>query len=240
MPHRLASAAPQTADLPRGNPAWSRLLLVEGTSGVGKSTLIDRLVRRLIADRPPRKLRTLLHLTQAHTYGPLAPGEDDGSLTVDDNLRHLQTLVSMLEWQVLALTAETRVKFFGIVDTLHLTHCHRPGMLGWDHVRSLDRRLARLGAKLVFLRAPPETLWRRGIEPRIHEHFIQGYARPRFGPTLTDVHRHFVREQAAMLEQLRETALPTLVLDANDDPSARLEAAYAHWLAAPGDEAAVS
>ena len=58
------SPAPVTED-----PAWSRVLVVEGTSGVGKSTLIDRLVRRYVADRPARKLRTLLHLTQADTTG---------------------------------------------------------------------------------------------------------------------------------------------------------------------------
>ena len=56
--------------------SWSRVLLVEGTSGVGKSTLIDRLLRRFVALQPPRRLRTLLHLTQAHTYGPRAPLED--------------------------------------------------------------------------------------------------------------------------------------------------------------------
>jgi hypothetical protein len=55
-----------------GDRVWSRLLLVEGTSGVGKSTPIDELIRRSVASQPPRKLRTLLHLTKPHTYGPLA------------------------------------------------------------------------------------------------------------------------------------------------------------------------
>src|SRR5215831_1546758 len=63
----------------RGDPSWSRLLIVEGTSGVGKSTLIDRLIRRYVAEQPERRLRTILHLTQAHTYGPIAPDEDLGT-----------------------------------------------------------------------------------------------------------------------------------------------------------------
>src|SRR6185436_1359749 len=99
-----------------GDPAWSRVLIVEGTSGVGKSTLIDRLVRRYVADRPARKLRTLLHLTQAHTYGPLVVDEDRQTLTADQNLRHLDEVVSMVEWHVLSLTAETRIKFLAAID----------------------------------------------------------------------------------------------------------------------------
>jgi hypothetical protein len=216
----------------RGNPAWSRVLLVEGTSGVGKSTLIDRLLRRYVAQRPARKLRTLLHLSQAHTYGPLAPGEDSGTLTVDENLRHLDRVVSLLEWQVCALAAETRVKFLAIVDTLHLTQCHRPGVLTWDQVRGFDERLVRLGARLLFLHGTPATLWRRGIEPRAQGEFILGYARPRFGENLSQIHQHFVAEQAAMRGHLSRTRLPSLLLDAEGDDHSNLERAYAFWLGA--------
>lgn len=226
----LDQAAVPTAQARRGNPAWSRLLLVEGTSGVGKSTLIDHLLRRLVADRPPRKLRSLLHLTQAHTYGPLAPGEDAGTLTAQENLQHLDALLSLLSWQVQALTAESRVKFFGIVDTLHLTHCHRPGVLRWPDVHGLDQQLARLGMRLVFLHGSPETLWTRGIAPRRQEEFIKGYAQPRFGRTLAEIHQYFVAEQAAMHAHLEQTALSCLVLDADADPAANLERAYGFWL----------
>lgn len=37
-----------------------KTLLVEGTSGVGKSTLIDALIRRHVATAAPRKIRSLL------------------------------------------------------------------------------------------------------------------------------------------------------------------------------------
>ena len=75
-----------------------KALLVEGTSGVGKSTLIDALIRRHVDSAKPRKIRTMVHLAQSHTYGPLAGSEDDGSLTVDTNLRHLERIVGTVEW----------------------------------------------------------------------------------------------------------------------------------------------
>ena len=51
--HRSDSDGEQFSNAPIvGNPAWSSVLIVEGTSGVGKSTLIDQLVRRYVADIP--------------------------------------------------------------------------------------------------------------------------------------------------------------------------------------------
>jgi len=58
-----------------------KALLVEGTSGVGKSTLIDRLIRRHVDSARERKIRTVVHLAQSHTYGPLAQAEGAGTLT---------------------------------------------------------------------------------------------------------------------------------------------------------------
>src|SRR5262245_56518559 len=47
---RKTASARVTKTTIRGDPSWSRLLIVEGTSGVGKSTLIDRLIRRYVAE----------------------------------------------------------------------------------------------------------------------------------------------------------------------------------------------
>jgi len=101
-------------------------LLVEGTSGVGKSTLVDALIRRHVASSEPRKIRTLVHLAQSHTYGPLALPEDDGTLTVDANLRHLERIVGTVEWLHAGVQEHERPWCFVLVDTLHLTHCVRP------------------------------------------------------------------------------------------------------------------
>ena len=206
------------------------MLLVEGTSGVGKSTLLDGILRRYIRDRPPRKVRTLLHLSQAHTYGPLAQREDRGSLTAGENSQHLETIVSLLEWHVRALTAESTVKFLGLVDTLHLTQCHRPGVVVWNDVQRFDDRLARAGVRMVFLRASPEIIWQRGILPRADDSFIRVYAHQRFGVTLEQIHAYFVAEQERMQSILDKTVLPYMVLHAEADPDDNVARATDFWL----------
>jgi hypothetical protein len=54
-------------------------LLVEGTSGVEKSTLIDALILHHAANTGPRKIRSVVPLAQSHTYGRLAMPEDRGT-----------------------------------------------------------------------------------------------------------------------------------------------------------------
>src|SRR5689334_5878954 len=191
------------------------MLVVEGVPGAGKSTLLDALLRAYVQQCPARQLRTLLHLTQAHTYGPLARAEDAKTLTRTDALAHLERIVGGLEWAAGALASEDRPKLFALVDTLHLTHCHRPGAVRWSDVVPLDARLEALGCRLVFLRASPETLRVRALG-RSGTQFLEGYARGRWGPSDEDVVRGLADEQAGMLEQVASTRMPTLVLDAED------------------------
>ncbi len=221
----------------QGDPGWSRILLVEGISGIGKSTLIDALLRRYVADRSPRKLRTLVHLTQAHTYGPLAVDEDRGTLTVEQNLAHLDRIASLLEWHVRALTAERQPKFFAIIDTLHLTQCHRPGVVSFDDVADIDRRLARLGAKLLFVHASPEMLWERGIWARRSDEFVTDYAARKWGHTLEEIHRYFVSEQEAMQAHLGRTRIEHRSLAIDGGLTTYVDEAYDFWLRPPTDAA---
>jgi hypothetical protein len=191
-----------------------KILLVEGTSGVGKSALIDALVRRHIATSGPRKIRSLIHLAQSHTYGPLARAEDNGTLTVAENLAHLDRIVSNLEWFHASVAEHDRLWASVVLDTLHLTHCVRPGTVAWADVASVDSRLAVLGAKLVFLEAAPETLWQRGIVPRLNEQFLLQYAR-KFGETIEEIHEYFVSEQLRLRELFERSCLPKLILNAD-------------------------
>jgi hypothetical protein len=206
------------------------VLLVEGVPGTGKSTLIDALVRRYVNEQPARKLRSLLHLTQAHTYGPLAADEDRGTLSVEANLAHLDRVVSMLEWQVQALVGESKPKLFAIVDTLHITHCHRPGVVAWRDVAACDQRLAALGVKLISLHAAPQTIWERGVWPRREEQFVTGYAMRKWGPSLESIHAYFVDEQAKMQASIAESRLSHLRITVDGALADYLDAAYRYWL----------
>jgi hypothetical protein len=208
----------------------SRVLLVEGTSGIGKSALADALVRRYVTSRPPRKLRTLLHLTQAHTMGPVVPAADAGTLTVAQNRAHLDTVATLIEWHIHSVRAEEEPKFFAVVDTLHVTHTQRPGVLRWADVASVDARLADMGVRMLFLRASEDTIRRRGIEPRRGQPFMTDYALKRFGPTADDVVRHFVREQDELQAAAARSHMKTGVVHVDGGLQSYLDAAFRFWL----------
>jgi len=204
--------------------------LVEGTSGVGKSTLIDALLRRQVSSSQPRKIRTLVHLAQSHTYGPLAVAEDERTLTVEENLRHLERIVSMIEWLHASVQEHSRPWCFAAIDTLHLTHCVRPGVVTWNDVEAFDRRLAALGCKLLFLRAQPDTIWKRGIVPRTDQQFMVQYAK-KFGRTHQEIHDYFVSEQEVLMELFSRSVMPKLLVENDDCASNALEDAWRFWSA---------
>jgi hypothetical protein len=205
-----------------------KALLVEGTSGVGKTTLIDALIRRHTAAAPPRKIRSLIHLAQSHTYGPLAVPEDEGTLTPDDNRRHLERIVSAVEWLSACVQEHDKPWCFVVIDSLHLTHCVRPGVVKWGDVEAFDQRLAGLGCKLLFLEVEPGTIWERGITPRMNDQFILEYAR-KFGGSHAEIHDYFVKEQETLKSLFERSSMPKLLLKNEAGLEGVLEAAYSFW-----------
>ena len=205
-----------------------KALLVEGTSGAGKSTLIDGLIRRHVATANARKIRSLVHLAQSHTYGPLAAPEDSGTLTVDENVRHLERIVSLMEWLYASVQEHSRPWCFVVIDALHLTHCVRPGVVKWTDVESFDKRLAALGCKLLFLEVSPSTIWERGIKPRAKDQFMREYAR-KFGQNEEAIHDYFVREQGVLVELFSRSVMPKVQLNNENEPETTLDAACSFW-----------
>jgi hypothetical protein len=203
-------------------------LLVEGVPGIGKSTLIDALIRRHVYSSEPRRVRSFLHLAQTHTYGPLAPAEDGGTLTVSANLRLLERILETLEW----LRADLRHSgkpCFVLIDSLHLTHCVRPGVLTWAEAAPIDRRLAAIGCKLLLLTGTERTIWSRSIQARADSQFIREYAR-KFGGTPEEIHAHFVAEQAEFVRMLALSSLHKRTMANNEDIDSAVERAADFWL----------
>ncbi|HTS35133.1 MAG TPA: hypothetical protein VMH04_05635 [Candidatus Solibacter sp.] len=211
-------------------PTPFKALLVEGTSGAGKSTLIDALIRRHVSTAEPRKIRSLIHLAQSHTYGPLATPEDKGTLTVEENAQHLDGIVKTLEWLHASVQEHNKPWCFVVMDSLHLTHCVRPGVVKWADVKSFDRRLAALGCKLLFLQVTPATIWERGIKPRVNEQFIRGYAQ-KFGRTHEEIHRYFVNEQQTLMELFDQSSMCKVRLANDSQDQTKADATYNFWCA---------
>jgi hypothetical protein len=203
-----------------------KALLVEGVPGIGKSTLIDALIRRHIGSAAPGRIRTFVHLSQTYTYGPLAPAEDAGTLTLADNLRLLEHIVGLLEWLHADLDHSDKQSFV-LIDSLHLTHCLRPGVLTWQDAVAVDRRLAAANCKLLLLRGTDETIWSRAIQSRARCQFLE-YAR-KFGRTDQELQAHFVAEQKRSDEMFEQSAMPKTSIQNDGVLQNVIDHAYEFW-----------
>ena len=211
-------------------PNVSNLLLVEGVPGLGKSTLLDQLLRRHVAGAAPRRLRTVLHLTQAHTYGPLASDEDAGTLTRQASFDHLQRIVTALAWLTQSLQNESKPKCFVVIDCLHLTACLRPGVVQWSDVESLDHELAAIGCRLLLLDATDETVRNRTVVARMNTQFIQGYALGRHGTNEGELIRHFQHERNIFRDLFAASRMAKLQLRAEATIAENVSAAFEFWV----------
>ena len=210
----------------------TRLLLVEGVPGIGKSTILDRMLRIYVEGEAEGKLRTVTSLAQTRTYGPLALGEDLGTLTKEENLNHLDHIVNWLEWIAKNSRDQHRPKSFLLIDTLHLTHCLRPGVVKWGDVISMDHRLTAIGCKLLLLDANDDTIRKRTIEAREHTEFIRGYASGRFGRDKSDLVRHFQYERDAFRDMCSASSMKKLCLMSEVSIEATANSATRFWLSA--------
>ena len=101
-----------------------------------------------------------MHLAQSHTYGPLARAEDARTLTVAQNLAHLDRIVGTVEWFHASVREHDRPWAHALLDTLHLTHCVRPGVVNWPDVAEIDAASPHSAANCCFWKPP-----RRNLEP---------------------------------------------------------------------------
>lgn len=208
----------------------AHILLVEGTCGTGKSTLIRALLTRHVTEE--ERPRTLVHLSQAHTYFPLASADlpqPPGKRQYREHVRRLLRLTDLAGDP--GLEPRRWFTVFGLIDTLHLTHAFRPGVLSWAELGYVDQHLAGRGARMVFLRASPETLWERVIVGRGSPAFF-AYQR-KFGGSAEEVHAYYVREQEEMEKLALRSKLRTLFLSAEALPGVLAGEAYGFWKGTP-------
>ena len=209
-----------------------RILLIEGVPGIGKSTILDNLLRSYVQNEARGKLRTIMSLAQTHTYGPLAVGEDQGTLTKEENLNHLNYVVTWLEWIAKNSRNQRRPKSFLLIDTLHLTQCLRPGVVKWEDVISVDRRLAAIGCKLLLIDANENTILKRTIEDRADTEFIRGYALGKFGEDKSELMQYFRNERNAFREMYSASSMEKRSLTAEASIEQTTKAVSRFWLSA--------
>jgi hypothetical protein len=206
-------------------PHRARLLLIEGVPGLGKSTVLDRLFRMRVAESEDRRLRTLLHLTQAHTY---ALG-DSGALTRPENIQHLEQIVGHLVWLALKVAGEDCTKCFALIDTLHLTHCLRPAVVTWGDVEPFDKRLAAIGCTLVLLDAETPVIRVRTIQARAGTQFLESYVLRRLVPHASELEAYFLGERDEFRRLFALSSMPKCLLHAEAPLDELVAAAYGLW-----------
>jgi hypothetical protein len=207
-----------------------RILLIEGTCGTGKSTLQKGLLRKYAWEQD--KPRTLLYLTQAHTYFPLMSEDLAQPPGKREHREHLRKIMNMLEWPLGALTPRRWFTLYALIDTLHLTHAFRPAILSWSEMSYIDQRLASLGTRMVFLQADPDTLWDRLIAERGKEPLYLTHFQKRFGSSPEAIHRYYIEEQEQLRALAEKSSLQTLFLQADDPLADNTAKAYAFWIQA--------
>ena len=118
---------------------------------------------------------------------------------------------------------------FAVIDTLHFTHCLRPGVVSWADVKDFDRRLAAIGFKILLLTGERDTLRVRSIEARVGSQFLEDYAR-KFGQTREAILDYFIGEQDEMKQLFMLTKMRGVHLQATADLDTASAAAFDFWL----------
>ena len=144
-------------------------------------------------------------------------------------MRHLERIVSGIEWLHAGVQGNEKPWCFVVLDTLHLTHCVRPGVVRWFEVESFDRRLAAVGCKLLFLRASTCAIEERGIAPRRNEQFLLQYA-GKFGQSEEEIHAYFVREQETLSELFSRSAMRKVIVEDEGALQPQVDKIYEFWM----------
>ena len=135
-----------------------------------------------------------------------------------------------VEWLHAGVQHPAHPSCYVLIDTLHLTHCLRPGVLEWCDVAEFDDRLAALGCKLLLLRGQTDVVRERSVDARWETSFVRDYA-VRFGRTPDELHAYFLREQERFSDMFARSAMPKLERSNAGAENEVVDEANAFWRA---------
>jgi thymidylate kinase len=206
----------------------SKILLIEGVPGAGKTTLIKALLKEFASY--DKRMDSLLYLSQSHTYKPIVSDEDNFYAGKADTLNHLSKILDLIRTTVCIRKDKVDTKLSVIIDTLHITLCFRPGNISWREVAAYDKHLAEMNCRLVFIKALPETIWERAILKRSAADtlYLSKYQK-KYGKTLEQVHQYYMNEQEKMLQIITKSALQQITIFSEETIEVNKNIVFGFW-----------
>ncbi len=182
-----------------------RILIIDGITGVGKSSVLREVRARLEAGQGPAPQVIL----EDETLGQIMEQVRDPAWRDAPTFEALERVLDRMERQ---LAEEPSRRF--IVERFHLTTYALFPM--WELLERFDARLARLGAAQVLLSYPEALAEQRAIErpDRQEEGWAEGMD-TWYGSRAAAVEA-VVQSQRRRWEGLRQSALPFLHLDTRE------------------------
>ncbi len=192
-------------------------LIIEGICCTGKTTLVRALTRS--APFVQKTYPSSVVLSEHHTQRVLERKESLEGLTPKDNVELLEFYLqffekihersSQMDWSARNRTNH-RLPF--LLERFHLTHVFHYG-LAWEHVQSIDERLAKINCKLCMLEINETDMEQRIILER-----DKGWRKyvHKFGPSNIEIVDYYKGQQSLLRDLLQRTKLEWLRINTSE------------------------